>query len=319
MRTNQILSLTVLLIAAALGCWLLRIEDQSSSPELEPADATSQTAELSPVTIILASRDGRKSQSDAFGKIMVVPDASLSADEEEQSETLARAVEQMDSAEVSSRLEELSLEDLRGNLGRLLVRRWAEIDPAAACAWATQMGDAGASLELSTAAALAWSERDLVGALDWAQSLTECITRSRLLTELGYEVAREQPVEALHLAVELPQTPERDELIIHGLRQWAVTDATAVHDWLMEWPESKFRQRALADFATVLAGRDGNEAARFVAEQIAPGSEQNRAAVSVVQRWAQQDRAQTLAWVGQFQDGPLRDTAVEVTAIFKLR
>ena len=318
MRTRSTINLT-LLLTAALGYWLLRIEDKSSSPELEPADATVQIAELSPVTTILASHDHQELQRDAVAQSMVVQDVTLPADDEDQSETLARAVEQMDATEVTSRLQELSLEQLRGDLGRLLVRRWAAIDPTAACTWATQMGDGEASQELSTAAALAWSEHDLSSALDWAQSQTEGVTRSRLLTELGYEVAREQPVEALNLAVELPQTPERDDLILHGLRQWTVADPSTARDWLLEWPESKLRQRALADFATVLAGRDGNEAARFVAEQIAPGTEQNRAVVSVVQRWAQQDRAQTLAWVDQFPAGPLRDTAVEVAAIIAVR
>jgi hypothetical protein len=209
-------------------------------------------------------------------------------------------------ADCFSGLQQLSQEDLRGNVGRLLVRRWAELDPVAAGQWAAGLGDVEARHELSAASALAWSERDLEGALAWAGSLPDGETRSLVLAGLGYEVARERPVEALHLAAGLSPSARPDALTLHALQQWAASDPAHAGAWLLQWPESGMRRRALADFATGLATRDGNGAGQFAVTHVAPGAEQDRAVAGIVQRWAQQDFPAAAAWVEQFSPGPLR-------------
>jgi len=305
------------LLVAALGWWLFAATDTVPAPKVEDirnkseaSPARQATDSAPPARGVLVARIER-AWVDAD---LVAPD-----DDEDPSETLARSVEQMDVADVISRLQPLPLEDLRGNLGRLLVRRWAELDPVAAGKWAAGLGDVEARHELSAATALAWSERDLEGALAWAGSLPDGDTRSLVLAGLGYEVARERPVEALHLAAGLSADAEPDALTLHALQQWAASDPANAGAWLLQWPESGMRRRALADFATVLATRDGNAAAQFAVTHVAPGAEQDRAVVGIVQRWAQQDFPATVAWVAQFSPGPLRASSSQWLASFAAR
>ena len=64
----------------------------------------------------------------------------------------------MNKAEVCKWLARLTNQELTGNTGRLLVRRWVELDPTAAVNWVTHMDDAGARQELVDVVAVAWSE-----------------------------------------------------------------------------------------------------------------------------------------------------------------
>lgn len=204
--------------------------------------------------------------------------------------------------------------DRAGLAGQLLVRSWTELDPRAAAEWTKQLGEPEAQRALQAAVALAWTETDPSGALAWARALPGGDIREHVLTQLGYEAARGDPVEALRLAVELSPTAERNDLILHGLRQWAAADAAAAGAWLLQWPESELRQRALADFATVLADHDGDAGARFAVEHPPAGPEFERAIIGVIQRWSQDDLLAAQAWIETFPASPLRDHAVQVAA-----
>ncbi len=49
----------------------------------------------------------------------------------------------------------------------------------------------------------------------------------------------------------------------------------------------------------------------LVVNELEGGIEQDRAAVAIVQRWAQNSPGAAAAWVSQFADGPLRDAAAQ--------
>src|SRR5581483_2026371 len=106
----------------------------------------------------------------AVAPIVTEPPAS----EEEarlQLAALAKIIPQMGTNEVITRLQNLSPDELRGDPGKLLVRRWAELDPTAAAAWTTRLTDTESRQELSVAVALVWSGNDMPAALAWAHSL----------------------------------------------------------------------------------------------------------------------------------------------------
>ncbi|MBE0544408.1 MAG: hypothetical protein IH623_23955, partial [Verrucomicrobia bacterium] len=63
--------------------------------------------------------------------------------------------------------------------------------------------------------------------------------------------------------------------------------------------------------AIAAAEQDGAMAAALVANALGAGEAQDRAAVSIVQRWAQFSPQEAAAWVAQFPDIPSRDAAVE--------
>lgn len=235
-------------------------------------------------------------------------------DADERLAALEAWVEKIPATQVRPLLERLSASDQAGVVGQLLVRHLTGMDTRAAAEWVEKLTESEARRTLQAAVALAWSETDLPGALAWARALPGEDASEHVFTQLGYEVARESPVEALALAVNLPPTAEREALILHGLRQWAAADAEAARAWLLQWPENEMRHRALADFATVLADQDGDAGARFAVGYLAPGTDFERAIIGVVQRWAQRDLPATQAWIETFPATSLRDQAGQVAA-----
>ena len=317
MKTTLRLILLALLVVA-LGVWMFA--DLKPSPAslsgvviatvASDESLSSPPSEQSRVDEVAGSRVGD------FNLIPVISDVGSDAGDEDSDEALARSVAGMEGDELIRRLRELPLEDLRGNLGRLLVRRWAELDPPSAGWWATQLGDVEASHELSTAVALAWSERDLKGSLDWAHALPAGDLQSRVLTELGVELARIDPMASMRLAVELPASGARDGILLHALHQWAGQDAATSQNWVLQLSLGPLREQALAAVATVMANQDGERAARFAVEQLMPGPEQDRAVIGIIQRWAQLDYDPAAAWVASFPQTPLRENAIAVLAGF---
>jgi hypothetical protein len=232
-------------------------------------------------------------------------------EEEDEAEAQARWVADMGVAEVAGRLRGLTVEHLRGNEGRMLVRRWAELDPSEASRWVTQLGDAEACQELSSAVALVRSERDLAGALDWAYSLPGGDTRTRVLTELGYEMARVDAVESMRLAVELSASDSRNGLLLHALRQWAGQDPGGAAAWAEQVADPSLKNNLLANLAAVWGETAPVAAATLALYSISPGRQQDDAVVGIVQRWVQKEPETTAAWVERFPEGDLKWTAVE--------
>ena len=95
------------------------------------------------------------------------------------------------------------------------------------------------------------------------------------------------------------------------MSQWATADFATAAAWAVEIPESDLRQEMLAAVAVAAAEENGPAAATFLAQALAPGEAQSRAAVAIAQRWAQVAPQETADWVSRFQDMPARDAAVE--------
>jgi hypothetical protein len=190
-----------------------------------------------------------------------------------------------------------------------LIRRWAAQDPEAAIAWARSLPETETSPPLLSAGVLGWADNDLDAAVAWAQQLPPSRQRDQVWGLLGYELARTSPVEALRLAVELADEPERGRLIDHCLAQWASIDVAAAHAWAGAIADTALRDSAQATVATAWAEADPRAAAWLAVEGIQPGEHQDRAVVAVLQRWSQMDAAAAHAWLDRFPSGALRDSA----------
>jgi hypothetical protein len=79
----------------------------------------------------------------------------------------------------------------------------------------------------------------------------------------------------------------------------------------MKVPDPSLRQRLVAAVAVASAEQDGAVAATLAASALDAGDEQDRAAVSIVQRWAQNSPQAAASWVSQSPDIPSRDAAVQ--------
>lgn len=235
-------------------------------------------------------------------------------DEEMAASILARLVSEMDVAELCDHLRDLAPADLRGEAGRLLVRRWVELDPATATRWVAQLDDTEARRELSSAGALAWSERDMTAALAWAQSLPRGESSERVINDLGFEIARTDPALSLDVAGKLPEGEARDALELHALHQLTLWDVDAAKTWAASVPPGNKREQALAAVVISMASEDAEGAARFLVEKMVVGPESFRTVIGVVQRWAQTDEQAVRNWVEGFPPASLRETARLVLA-----
>jgi hypothetical protein len=190
------------------------------------------------------------------------------------------------------------------------IRNWAMSAPRAAAEWATVLPPGANRQFVIETASLAWGDSDPASAAQWAQSLRNEAERMLALTNIAGEAVRNAPLLALDLAQSLPETT-RDEIVPRAAREWAAQDPVAAADWARQIPTESLRATTLAGIATVWSEQDPAAAAGFAVKELPAGRLQSDAIVSIVQRWAQQSPAAATAWVNQFPEGDLRETAKE--------
>lgn len=76
-------------------------------------------------------------------------------------------------------------------------------------------------------------------------------------------------------------------------------------------PDLILRHHLLAAVAVASAEQDGAAAAMLAVDGLVAGEEQDRTAVSIVQRWVQNSPQAAASWVSQFPDNPSREPAVQ--------
>jgi hypothetical protein len=198
-----------------------------------------------------------------------------------------------------------------GDWRQLLVRRWAEAQPAAAADWAAAHFSSAGGPTLLKQAAVVLANSNLSAAIDWVEGLRAVDAKQAASIAVAYEAARSDPVQALNLGIPLPASDARDQLLVYGMRQYAEKDPEAASRWAIQVEDPVLRNRLLEAVTTSASGTDPASAARLVFTSMTPGQDQNRAAVSVVQRWAQISPESAAAWVATFPAGAVRTDATQ--------
>jgi hypothetical protein len=193
----------------------------------------------------------------------------------------------------------------------LLVRNWAGASPSAAAAWAAQLLPGEPSRQALLHVALGWAEADLPGVLQWAATLPESDTKAPVMLATAYEAARTEPIRAIDLGRTLPDNPEREALLVHAARQWADTDSSAAATWAAQVTDPSLRERLLAAILVAAAAYNPHDSATLLANELAGRPGQARAAVAIVQQWAQLDPAQAARWVAGFPEDDTGIAAVD--------
>jgi hypothetical protein len=200
-----------------------------------------------------------------------------------------------------------------------LVRRWAEVDPARAADWSGGVVETAPRTAAMKQVAIAWANSDLEAAAHWVVALPMDQATADASIALSYEAARTNPYMALETAGRLAPSPERDSALVHALNQWVLSDFAAARDWAFSLPPSDLRQQLIATVSTAGANQDGQASAELAAIQLEPGAEQDRAAVSIVQQWAQTSPQGAAAWIEQFPEDLGATAAENLASIWALR
>ncbi len=235
---------------------------------------------------------------------------------------LARSVSKQDMEEIAGSIAPDAIQDKLDSLTNdnskaavelrsLLVRTWAQADPGAAAAWAVSHSDSAGGPRVVRQAVVVWADTNLPAAIEWVDKLPAGDARQTASIAVGYEAARSDPVQALNLAIPLPQSHARDELLVYGMRQYASKEPEAASQWAVQVEDPGLRNRLLEAVSTAASVSDPSSAASLVSASMSPGADQNRAAVTVVQRWAQLSPQSAAAWVNIFPVGGVRTDAIE--------
>lgn len=213
---------------------------------------------------------------------------------------------------------------------------WFRVDAVAAAAWLREFGDRrlaevifqqDAHESLPPGAALALFEKlpadteaalgiDLIARASreeinsWLLESSQTPLRHRALihfSQINPEQARETILEA---ARDLPEGPERQQLLNVIIGQWARNDPVSAVAWLDELPDARSYVAVWASLTAQWAEAHPAQAAQ-IAVQLPSGPAQHQAVISAVSGWARLDPAGASAWVIQFPEGSLRSEAVQ--------
>ncbi|MEO5914401.1 MAG: hypothetical protein ABIS50_09225 [Luteolibacter sp.] len=199
---------------------------------------------------------------------------------------------------------EFSAEDDIGTRMASLARL-ASSDPAAA---ALSLDGMPAGEERTTAMRTVfrqWAATSPRDALAWISTMNAEPDRNKAREFLCHRVAEDDPKLALDFAREAG-ADTATSLVQDLAQQWAGSDAAAARDWALALPADADRDQILARVCQVLSQSDPLTAGAIVSGEIAAGSVQDEAAMSVLHQWAIRDPAAAREWVARFPDGPLR-------------
>lgn len=154
-----------------------------------------------------------------------------------------------------------------------------------------------------------WARTDPDAAIAWAQLQPDSDdARKEALTDACFQIAQTQPQRAIVLAEEFKLS--RSAVLQNLAQQWAAKDLPSACQWISEQFDDDQRNALATGAAFVWSQTAPADAARFVVEQMTPGSTRDAAVMMVIHQWALTDPAAATTWIEQFPEGPLRDDAL---------
>jgi len=250
-------------------------------------------------------------QSDRFGTL--VRDFERESDPGQRENMTVAWLADLKADEIPAMLEFLQSAvpaELAQDLSKRLIRQWTGTAPQNAAAWLETLPPEKQTAMLDDVA-ITWANNDPTNAMNWAASLSDNAARGQALATVAGEAVRSQPLMALQIALDLPASESRDDLIRRGAMQWASNDAGSAAAWVNQIPAGDLRNQTLSGVAIVWSASTPVDAANWALNELPPGRLLDDTVISIIQRWAQQDMDGATAWVKQFPEGALRTTAME--------
>jgi hypothetical protein len=325
MTRNKIILLLVIIVVTTASFLLLQ-HTGTSSPE-NRADGSRETSATPPpecrYPLTAVSTDATPAApvtSVPWAETLVAlqdqTNVLFGADGDDRLKEFQTFVESLPVAELPVALK--NLHDLQtqhptltgGDLEMRLVRRWAENDVRATADW-TAASSGAVHGDALTAVAATWARQNVSDAAAWANTLPNAEDRRTALQSAADEAAGTDPKAALNLIVTLPRDPAFDDIITRATGAWATKAPQDAITWANQIADQPLRERIIATIATSQADTDPLAAATLAIKSLSPGAAQENTVIAILQRWAQTDPPAAKAWVNQFPEGPLRQTATK--------
>lgn len=153
-----------------------------------------------------------------------------------------------------------------------------------------------------------WSRQHPVEALRYLTSAGEVAVRDDVLESVCLELVEFDPEGAVEIADRM--APNGINLLENLVQRWAERDATAAAAFASGKNPGELRDRLFSRIAFAESKRDPVSAACLVTDQIATGSVQMEAAISVLHQWYLQNPSAARAWAQSFPLGEARNRAL---------
>lgn len=193
-----------------------------------------------------------------------------------------------------------------------LLEKWALADPRAAMEWAYRFHATTADATGMITVAVQWAKSDLFGSANWVKQLPQSKIRTELLSIIGHEMIQHDPVSALSFAEQIQDDALRLELMSRAVGDWAMKNVNQAITWATEITEPNLRNSLFERITYAALETDLGQAANLALNQMTESIEQDRALITIVQRWSAIDPLSTSAWVSQFPQDVLGVDAVDV-------
>lgn len=320
-KLSQLASVFILVLALALflGLWLEADEGSAKEEATRPKAVHSM-----PPPPFTSKRIQRTRPAEPMAAAPPIGQSPLSLllsaqalkDDLERQAALDSFMQRMTPGMAASLLAQMTAKDLHGDGAHLLFAYFATDHPAQAAIWAEKLADPTLCHTYMNIAAKSWAAKDLPATAAWARGLADEILRSEMTAAVASEAVRSSPLDALTLALELPESPAQTDLIARASSEWAISDPNSVLEWADQIEDTHVKQRVMESVVIASAANDPIGAASIALEMI-PGVEQDRAVASIVHRWAQKDPSATAQWVSGFPNDSLgRDVMDELVGLW---
>jgi hypothetical protein len=155
-----------------------------------------------------------------------------------------------------------------------------------------------------------WAAKNPESALAAAMKLPEGDERNQTLAAVCFGLAQTAPGDAVKMAKSLHLDEQPGAIMENLVQQWAATDLSSAQAWANNQPVGEQRDGITTRIAFVMSQTDPADAANLVINQIASGSAQDEAIMTVLNQWANQDLIAATAWAKGIPTGPLQERAI---------
>lgn len=173
---------------------------------------------------------------------------------------------------------------------------------------ATESGNPLAQPPLDLDEAREWTRKNFSEALAWLMTAPVSEQRDAVAEIVCSIEASLNPESAVFLAERYASG--NTNLLENLVQQWAEQNESAAVAYAAAQTTGDLRDRLLSRVAFARSRQYPIEAAKLVADEIAPGEIQHEAAMSVLHQWASREPNAALAWADSFPDETLRDRAL---------
>ena len=206
-------------------------------------------------------------------------------------------------------LARVSPPELQEDLQARLLHDWAEKAPHEALDAVLGMGSGPYARSLAIVYET-WADQDVTAAVASLDGLPSEHVRQCAGMAIAGESIRTDPNQALQLVVGLPQSPERDSLLVRASAEWANHAPDEAVAWTQGIEDKDLRMTITAGIATTMGETDPNAAAELALKTLQSGKLLDDTVVAILQRWAQTDPQAAAAWLEKFPEGQLREDAM---------